>query len=202
MFFESLDIHDGPVVEGLEKYETVIAKDQPQYRPLRAIIQGRADPVLKSTGAILTRWTLTPEQREAILQGADVYLEILTFGQPLQPLLLRVGKDVEPDVIRGLMNLPPRQGPALLKIEKSGNVGWMGYDEETKALQVIYTGGGKETGYEYMSVPFEIYDAAQKADSKGRFLASFVAGHFAYRVLLAEEMWPKQDVPRGTGAAG
>lgn len=90
---EILEPRDGPVIDGLEASEVVYAKDQPEYRPLR---------VLRSngqSGMVLTRFTLTPEQRAEVAMGADVYLEILTFHQPLQPLLLYVGHDVNPEYI-------------------------------------------------------------------------------------------------------
>ncbi len=77
-----------PVVKGLEKHEVVFAEDQPQYQPLPAI---RAPH-----GTILTRWRFTEDERKQIATGADLYLEILTFNRPLQPLKFYVGG--EPDV--------------------------------------------------------------------------------------------------------
>lgn len=41
-------------------------------------------------GSILTAWSLTDEEREAILRGASVLLWTSTYGKPLQPLALRV----------------------------------------------------------------------------------------------------------------
>ncbi len=81
----ALELADGPVIKGLEAFEIVYAKDQPEYRPLRALQS------MKSSGGVLSRWTLTEEQREAIANGEDIYLEILTFQGPLQPVLLFVG---------------------------------------------------------------------------------------------------------------
>lgn len=83
-----------PVVAGLEDHEVVYAKDQPQYNPLRVIRSNTSDCQL------LTRWTLTPEQRKDILDGADIYLELMTFGHPLQPIRIGVGKDVDADYVR------------------------------------------------------------------------------------------------------
>ena len=81
--FDYLDPHDGPVVIGLEKHETVYAKDQPQYRPLRTL------PSLGGVGAI-SRWHLTDAQRKAIAEGADIYHSLLHFGRPLAPSLVMV----------------------------------------------------------------------------------------------------------------
>jgi hypothetical protein len=63
----------------------VFAKDQPQYIPLPAVVLDGVH------GRVITRWTLTEEERQAVLEGADLYLELLTFGQPLQPMRLTVG---------------------------------------------------------------------------------------------------------------
>lgn len=76
------------VISGLEGYELQFAKDQPQYMPLKALRS------LKDNGAVLTRWIITEEVREAILAGNDLYLEQLTFHQPLQPVRLSIGIDV------------------------------------------------------------------------------------------------------------
>jgi hypothetical protein len=73
---------DQPVIPGLEMFEVVYAKDQPQYNPLRALKS------MKDNGAILTRWRPDEFERRAIADGADVFLEILTFHEPLQPVLL------------------------------------------------------------------------------------------------------------------
>ena len=70
---------DGPVFEVLN--DVVFAKAQPQYNPLRCHVRN---------GEVTSRWTLTPEQRKAIAEGADIYLTLLTFNQPLQPIRIGV----------------------------------------------------------------------------------------------------------------
>lgn len=79
---------DGPVVEGREAEEVVFAKDQPEYIPLRTLVY-ETYPGSKDI-RVISRWTLTPEQRQAVLDGADIYLTCLTFGRPLQPVTLAV----------------------------------------------------------------------------------------------------------------
>jgi hypothetical protein len=81
--FDAVDPYDGPVVIGLEKFETVYAKDQPQYRPLRTL------PARKGDSAI-ARFHFTDAQRKAIAEGADIYLELLHFGGPFAPSLIMV----------------------------------------------------------------------------------------------------------------
>ena len=74
----------------------ILAKDQPQYRPLPvALLPGME-------GRMISRWTLTPEERAAIAAGEDLYLEQLTFGRPLQPILPTVGlRDLCPMDVKG-----------------------------------------------------------------------------------------------------
>jgi hypothetical protein len=60
---------------------TVIAKDQPQYIPLPSILTPDAK--------VITRWHLTPAEREAVMRGEDIYLTI--WGTPIRPVLLSVG---------------------------------------------------------------------------------------------------------------
>jgi len=78
-------------IRGMEEEEVTYAKDQPEYQQL---------PTLKSSvrdgrGKIMMRWEFTKAEREAIADGADLYLEVLTFHQPLQPLRPFVGMDNE-----------------------------------------------------------------------------------------------------------
>jgi len=61
----------------------VYAKNQPQYLPLPA--QVRPD------GRVTTRWRLSEEEKALLLQGEDIYLQVLTFGHPMYPILLSVG---------------------------------------------------------------------------------------------------------------
>jgi hypothetical protein len=78
----------GPVVAGREAEEVVFAKDQPQYVPLRTLIYetypGSGDV------RVMSRWTFTADQRKAVAEGEDIYLTLLTFGQPLQPILMAI----------------------------------------------------------------------------------------------------------------
>lgn len=76
--FDFLKPHDGPVIPGLERFERIYAKDQPQYRALRTL-PGRLGK------SAISRFSFTEEQRKAIAEGADIYLELLHFGGPLAP---------------------------------------------------------------------------------------------------------------------
>jgi len=69
--------------------EITIAEDQLEYSPLVAAVYAHA--AYGNAPFLLTRWTFTDEERAAIAAGEDLYLGVLTFGQPLQPLSLQVG---------------------------------------------------------------------------------------------------------------
>lgn len=69
-----------PVIPDVDSPEVVYAKDQPEYLPLPAI--------KREDGAILTRWMLTEQEKQQILEQGYIYLEVLTFNKPLQPLRL------------------------------------------------------------------------------------------------------------------
>lgn len=73
-----------PVLPGAKMTETTIAKNQPQYDNLPSIMFDDRE------GTVLTRWKMTWRERIRALFVGDVYLKILTFGSPLQPVLLQV----------------------------------------------------------------------------------------------------------------
>lgn len=103
-----LQPHDGPVVEGLEQHEVTYAKEQPQYIPLRTLRSRNPEC------EVLSRWSPTPEQRQAIAEGADIYLELSTFRQPLQPIRLGVSKGLHAESVSaeygGLTRTESKQG--------------------------------------------------------------------------------------------
>lgn len=68
--------------------EITYAKDQPEYIPL---------PALRfSDGLVVTRWNLSWKERLHILFGGSVFLGLLTFNNPLQPI--RISTSVQ-DVV-------------------------------------------------------------------------------------------------------
>src|SRR2546428_3992139 len=80
---------EGPVFPGLEQKEVTYAKDQPQYNPLRTLVSEGPER------RVISRWTLTDTQRKAIADGADIFLGLLTFGQPLQPIIMMISDGKE-----------------------------------------------------------------------------------------------------------
>jgi hypothetical protein len=88
---------DGPVISGEEGREVVYAGKQRQYLPLRTLVSD------DEKGRVLSHWTLTDEQRQAIAEGADVFLNLMTFGQPLQPIQIFVACDEDTEEIKELL---------------------------------------------------------------------------------------------------
>lgn len=60
----------------------VIAEHQDEYRDLPSI--------RTPDGQVITRWTLTNEERKAILKGEDIYVTLLSHGA-INPLFVTVG---------------------------------------------------------------------------------------------------------------
>jgi len=67
----------------------VFAKDQPEYLPLPANI---------SHPHVETKWKLTWRERLHVLLRGNLYLTLMTFGHPLQPIRLSIMRD---DIIGG-----------------------------------------------------------------------------------------------------
>lgn len=64
----------------------VIAKNQPQYKPLPAHQFG------DESGRIACCWKLTWKERFQVLFSGVLWHQVLTFGAPLQPQLLTTDK--------------------------------------------------------------------------------------------------------------
>jgi hypothetical protein len=71
--------------------EVTLAKNQPQYIPL---------PALRfQDGLIVTRWNLSWKERIHVLLGGSLFLGVLTFNKPLQPIRM----STKVDEVVGLM---------------------------------------------------------------------------------------------------
>ena len=65
----------------------VFGANQPEYQPLPAEFVGKPE-----TGQINTCWELSPDELKQIQETGKIWVSILTFGQPLQPVLVSVYK--------------------------------------------------------------------------------------------------------------
>lgn len=62
----------------------IYAKDQPEYNPL---------PVYKDEkGTLVSCWELTDEEIEQIKTDKCIWLSVMTFNQPLQPMFMTANK--------------------------------------------------------------------------------------------------------------
>jgi hypothetical protein len=69
-----------PVVPGFNLEITTYAKDQPEYIPLPSHRQ--------PDGTVTTRWSLSWRERLLVAFGGSIWLQVLTFNRPLQPVKL------------------------------------------------------------------------------------------------------------------
>lgn len=68
----------------------VFGANQPEYKPLSAERVGKPQ-----TGQINTCWALSPDELKRVQETGVIFVSLLTFGLPLQPMLVSVDK---PDV--------------------------------------------------------------------------------------------------------
>ena len=65
----------------------VFGKDQPEYLPLPAL--------LTSDGIVLTCWKFSFKERLKVLFSGRLFLQVVTNGTPLQPLLPTVENPIQ-----------------------------------------------------------------------------------------------------------
>ncbi len=65
----------------------VLAEHQPEYDPLPCLVFPRE-------GYVLSEWTPTPQELEALVAGGRVRLFTYTYGEPFQPVqMVAVGPE-------------------------------------------------------------------------------------------------------------
>ena len=67
--------------------EITVAEDQLQYLPITVNRFTQAD----GSVIILTRWQPTPDERQRIANGEDLYVGQLNFGGGMTPMMVNVG---------------------------------------------------------------------------------------------------------------
>ncbi|MCT4034896.1 hypothetical protein HZQ14_15845 [Elizabethkingia anophelis] len=68
-----------------QEANVVFGKDQPEYKPL---------PVHRTEdGKIISCWELSDDEIEKLKETKCLYLSMMPFGQPLQPVYITVEKD-------------------------------------------------------------------------------------------------------------
>lgn len=76
--------------------EQVIALDQPEYQPIVILpLSFQRGEVVFKNFAISTRFRLSPEERQALIDGADLVVTELVFGNAFTPLNMQICKPEE-----------------------------------------------------------------------------------------------------------
>lgn len=70
--------------------EVDIAESQHEYKQLVGAVYVNSQYGPTATELVF-RITMSEEERLQIAKGADIFLGVLTFGRPLQPLTIQVG---------------------------------------------------------------------------------------------------------------
>jgi len=75
-----------------EGQNVVFAENQPEYLPLPAMhLQDQA-------GTIITCWEMSEEELQEVVKNKRIYLSVMTFNQPLQPVSVQAS-------LEGFINL-------------------------------------------------------------------------------------------------
>lgn len=82
-----------PVAPRTGAYEIMVAENQEEYQPLCIALYTRPGSPGDEPEILLTRWTMTPEERQRIANGEDLYISQMTFGKPLNPMQVQVGPE-------------------------------------------------------------------------------------------------------------
>ena len=73
--------------------KAVLAEHQPEYARLPcAIVSDKRVPVL-------TRWRFSPEELQQILDGGDLVVQMLTFGNGFSPIALSIVQQDENPIL-------------------------------------------------------------------------------------------------------
>ena len=72
-----------PVIEGMEMHEIKIAEHQEEFRTLPAIPADNGN-------RMISRFELSTEEIEKIIETKSIYFSQWTGGRPMQPVLLEV----------------------------------------------------------------------------------------------------------------
>jgi hypothetical protein len=70
-----------------EGQNVVYAEDQPEYLPLPALQLG------DEHGSVITCWEMTDEELQEVIKNKKIYLSVMTFNQPLQPVSVQASLD-------------------------------------------------------------------------------------------------------------
>lgn len=81
-----------PVEPRINGRKVRVAEDQPEYQAL-TIVQATNQQYRGQSNTVIMAFEPTPAERQLIINGAMIYVALLTFGGPQQPIL--ISADVE-----------------------------------------------------------------------------------------------------------
>jgi hypothetical protein len=79
----------------LDAPQITVAEEQEEFKPITvALVRNGGYGSQRPDGinTVITCWRPTPEERARLAAGEDVYIAQLTFGGPMQGLIVRCGK--------------------------------------------------------------------------------------------------------------
>jgi hypothetical protein len=88
----------------LEAPQLRVAEDQPQYTPVTVALMHNPDFIARQRrdgtryNAVVMAFRPSDEERAQLAAGADIYVSLLTFGEPQQPIIVTAGKEAMADV--------------------------------------------------------------------------------------------------------
>lgn len=77
-----------PISPNTGAKEVVVGEEQSEYRPISVARYHDSDI---DAVHLVTRWTMTPEERALVASGADIFVAQVNFGSPMAPLIVQVG---------------------------------------------------------------------------------------------------------------
>ncbi len=83
-----------PVRPELQAQIIRVAEQQPEYEAVDVALVRHPDfSATRGYNTVVMAFRPTAEERERIGRGEDVYVALLTFGSPQQPIIVFTGKD-------------------------------------------------------------------------------------------------------------
>ncbi|HKB54416.1 MAG TPA: hypothetical protein VKD22_10470 [Ramlibacter sp.] len=71
--------------------EITLAEDQLEYSTLTVAVYNDKGTPGVGPRVLVSRWTLTPEERAQVAAGEDVFVALQTGPTPMQPIIVDIG---------------------------------------------------------------------------------------------------------------
>lgn len=118
---------------------------------------------------------ITPKHAKELIEFLDALVDAVTPE-------VRAELDAPSEALILLRGMVPRQQTAeriqRQRVAHSGNIAEIGYDEDSKTLEVQFQNGGT---YRYDGVPADVAAGLVDSPSKGKYLHQHIKGTYAYQ---------------------